>query len=173
MTDLHTLLNMSSNEEATRLLHTCCAADRWVRAVLLRRPFTTSEGVLACAHEIWRKMERADVLEAFKGHPQIGGDLAALKEKYSAASNAVSWSAQEQASVASASDEVLVRLRDANATYLQRFGHIFIVCASGKSPEEMLALLEVRLNNLPEVEFEIAAYEQEKILLLRLQKLAS
>lgn len=173
MSQLNTLLNTSTDQEAARLLHTCCAADRWVQAVLLRRPFTSNESVLACAREAWSKMERADVLAAFKGHPQIGGDLTALREKYVDSSHAVTWSASEQASVANASNDVLIRLRDGNAAYLQRFGHIFIVCATGKTAEEMLALLDARLPNPPEVEFEIAAHEQEKITLLRLQKLGS
>jgi 2-oxo-4-hydroxy-4-carboxy-5-ureidoimidazoline decarboxylase len=173
MSELHTVLNALSDVEASRALHTCCAADRWVKGMVGRLPFGAEAGVLIAASELWHLMERTDILEAFKGHPQIGGDLAVLREKYAASSDAATLSMQEQASVAAASDEELLRLRDGNAAYLRRFGFIFIVCASGKTAAQILELLELRLLNAPEHELEIAASEQEKILLLRLRKLAT
>jgi 2-oxo-4-hydroxy-4-carboxy-5-ureidoimidazoline decarboxylase len=168
--ELSTWLNGLSDAEAKRVFHACCAAERWVRVMLTERPFVSSESVLACARDHWREMGQADILEAFQAHPQIGGDLDQLRAKYHTSSNAVNWSAQEQARVGNASDDVLLRLRDGNAAYLRRFGYIFIVCATGKTAQEMLQLLEDRLPNPPEREIEIAALEQEKILLLRLQK---
>lgn len=173
MTALHTWLNAVSEVEATQALFTCCAAERWVSSMLVLRPFASSDQVLEHAREVWRSLGEEDVLEAFKGHPQIGGDLDALKNEYGTSSAARRWSAQEQTEVNSADNAVLVRLRDANAAYLERFGYIFIVCASGKTALQMLQLMETRLHNPPELELTVAAREQEQILLLRLQKLTS
>src|SRR5262249_25549324 len=109
-----------------------------------------------------------DVLEAFEHHPRIGADLAALREKFG---STATLAASEQASVARASEATLVALRDANVRYEAKFGHIFIVCATGKSADERLAILRSRLDNDPETELRIAAGEQAKITRLRLEKL--
>jgi 2-oxo-4-hydroxy-4-carboxy-5-ureidoimidazoline decarboxylase len=171
--ELHAVLNDLSEAGAKQLLHTCCASERWVAAMVAARPFQSTDSVYSIASEQWRCMERPDLLQAFEGHPQIGGDLALLRAKYKFSPSAVAWSLQEQSDVALAAEDVLRRLRDGNAAYLQRFGHIFIVFATGKSAGEMLALLEERLPNAPEVELQIAAAEQEKILLSRLRKVTS
>lgn len=157
------------DEAAARdALTRCCGASRWVNGTLLKRPFGDGAGLLEAARVTWAKMERADVLEAFDHHPRIGADVAKLREKFARTSD---WSSGEQASVSEASEAVLTALRDGNVAYEARYGHIFIVCASGKSAAEMLALLQARMDHAPEEELAIAAAEQMKITELRLEKL--
>ena len=108
-----------------------------------------------------------DYLEAFEGHPRIG-DVESLAKKYA---NTKGWAGGEQKGLESADREVLQRLAKGNADYEAKFGHIFIVCATGKSAAEMLALLEARMPNDPKTEVMVAAEEQNKITRLRLKKL--
>ncbi len=161
-------LNALEHESAVDAMMRCCGARRWATAMANSRPFEDEEALYQRARKIWAEMDKCDILEAFSHHPQIGADLAKLREKFATTS---SWSSDEQAAVADAEETVLLRLRDKNAEYLDRFGYIFIVCASGKSAEEMLGLLEDRIDNDPERELEIAAGEQAKITELRLEKL--
>lgn len=161
-------LNELENAEAVTLLKTCCGSTRWAREMAGRRPFDSPRDVLATADDVWETMGRDDILEAFSHHPQIGADIDELRRKFA---DTAAWSASEQSSVGGASDEVLERLRDLNQSYLDRFGYIFIVCATGKSAPEMLELLEQRIDNHPEDELDIAAAEQAKITKLRLEKL--
>jgi 2-oxo-4-hydroxy-4-carboxy-5-ureidoimidazoline decarboxylase len=132
-------------------------------------PPQDDEALLALADEVWAQMGREDYLEAFTHHPQIGASPEALRARFASTST---WSAGEQAGVQAASEEIIERLAEGNALYLKRFGYIFIVCATGKSAAEMLALLEERLPNEPEEELLIAAAEQAKITKIRLNKLA-
>lgn len=154
--------------EASAALTRCCGASRWVQGMLERRPFGSAEALHRAADEVWATMERADVLEAFDHHPRIGADLGALREKFASTAD---WSGGEQASVAEASEATLHALRDGNVAYEARFGHIFIVCATGKTAAQMLALLEARLPNEPADELRIAAAEQAKVTHLRLDKI--
>lgn len=155
--------------EAEAALTRCCGASRWVAGMLARRPFGDGPRLLDAAEQAWAGLERADILEAFDHHPRIGANLDALRDKFSATAN---WSASEQSTVAAADEATLVRLRDGNLAYEARFGYIFIVCATGKSAAQMLALLEQRLTHDPAQELAIAAAEQAKITRLRLEKLA-
>ena len=161
-------LDAMREAEAAAAFTRCCGASRWVQQMLARRPFGSAEALHQAADEVWATMAKADILEAFDHHPRIGADLSALREKFASTAD---WSGGEQASVAGASEETLHALRDGNVAYEQRFGHIFIVCATGKSAGEMLALLEARLPNDPEEELRIAAAEQAKITHLRLEKI--
>jgi 2-oxo-4-hydroxy-4-carboxy-5-ureidoimidazoline decarboxylase len=172
MTEAHEYLNQRTESEARAALLGCCAASAWANAMLSRRPFASRRALQDAATDLWARMSEADLLEAFAGHPQIGGDLEALKQKYASESHAPEWSRAEQAAVEHADEQVLRRLHAANAEYAARFGFIFIVCASGKSALEMLELLEVRLQHSRSDELEIAAEEQAKITLLRLNKLS-
>ena len=113
-------------------------------------------------------MERQDILEAFSHHPKIGSNLQSLREKFPQTHQ---WSGQEQAAVNQAAEATLHALADGNRLYEERFGYIFIVCATGKTAEEMLALLQARIHNAPEVELPIAAAEQGKITVIRLNKI--
>ena len=155
-------LDAMDEDEARAALTRCCGASRWVEGMLRERPL--GDALLDKAREVWATMERDDVLEAFTHHPRIGADLAKLREKFAATE---AWSAGEQ----SADESTLRALRDGNLAYEARFGHIFIVCATGKSAAEMLSLLEARMDNDPDEELAVAAAEQMKITELRLHKL--
>jgi 2-oxo-4-hydroxy-4-carboxy-5-ureidoimidazoline decarboxylase len=160
-------LNRLSRDECRAVFQRCCAADVWVDAMLAARPFASDESVLETARRVCTQLRRADWLQAFAAHPRIG-DVDSLRMKYA---NTKAWASSEQAGVQSASDATLYRLAAANQEYLQKFGFIFIVFATGKSAEEMLAILESRLGNNPWDELLVASAEQRKITELRLQKL--
>lgn len=132
-----------------------------------RFPFQNKEELLAAAEEVWFKLLPNDWLEAFTHHPKIG-DLNSLRAKFASTRQ---WAEGEQASVSTASEEVLRALAEGNAAYERKFGYIFIVCATGKSAEEMLAILQARLPNEHATELFLAAVEQSKITRIRLEKL--
>jgi 2-oxo-4-hydroxy-4-carboxy-5-ureidoimidazoline decarboxylase len=155
---------------ARTALARCCASGRWVEAMLARRPFGSKEALHDAARAAWSALERADFLEAFAGHPAIGARLATLQQNLRPSAG---WSAEEQAGVENAAPHTLAELERANRTYLERFGYLFIVCATGKSANEMLALLTARLANDPATELLVAAAEQAKITEIRLEKLGS
>lgn len=169
MAEPHRALNALPLSEARAVLECCCGSRRWVEALLARRPFADTPQLLAASDAVTAELGRDDLLEAFSHHPPIGMDLEALRRKFAGTAE---LSAGEQAGAASADRATLEALRDKNAAYLERFGYIFIVCASGKSAAEMLALLERRLSNPPDLELGVAAAEQGKISKLRLEKLA-
>ncbi|MEQ1919466.1 MAG: 2-oxo-4-hydroxy-4-carboxy-5-ureidoimidazoline decarboxylase [Elusimicrobiota bacterium] len=147
----------------------CCGCARWADAVLTARPFRDRTALLAASDAAWVKTAEADWLEAFSHHPRIGGKDA-LREKFAATK---AWASGEQAGTAAATEAVLDALAAGNAAYEKKFGHIFIVCASGKSAAEMLDLLKSRLTNDAAVEMRLAASEQNKITKIRLEKLLS
>jgi len=155
----HEVLDAASEEEARAMLLRCCGSSRWVGAMLARRPFASYASLDDAAAEEWDRLMPADWLEAFRHHPPIGGD------------GGGEWSRQEQSGVRLADADTLRALREANAAYQRRFGFIFLVCATGKTAQEMLALLQARMGNSPEVELRVASREQAKITALRLQKL--
>jgi 2-oxo-4-hydroxy-4-carboxy-5-ureidoimidazoline decarboxylase len=161
-----TWLNALSPQDASNTFLTCCGATRWAEQMTARRPFVDETHLLTTAREIWRGLEEADWRQAFAAHPQIG-------DKPSPSSKTAAWSANEQSGVATAADATRAALADANRRYRDQFGWIFIVCATGKSADEMLAMVRQRLHNNPAEELRIAAAEQEKITLLRLQKLGA
>ena len=167
---LASVLNEASDDDARVSLTRCCGSSRWVEGVLARRPFTDDAAVYDAAEAVWKDASKDDVLEALTHHPEIGANLDALREKFASTAN---WSAGEQGAVAVADEETLVALRDGNVAYRERFGHIFVVCATGKSAKEMLGLLEARMGNDPEGEIWVAAAEQGKITRIRLEKLAA
>jgi 2-oxo-4-hydroxy-4-carboxy-5-ureidoimidazoline decarboxylase len=156
-------------EAARAMLSRACGSSRWVDRMMARRPFGRDAKLLTVARIEWFGLTEADWLEAFSHHPQIG-DRAALAERFPATHD---LSSKEQAGVAAAREDVLAALEEANAAYLDRFGFIFIVCATGKSAEEMLALLRDRLPNDRATELRIAAEEQAKITALRLAQFES
>ena len=161
-------LNQLPEAAAREALMRCCGAQRWATTLTASRPFASMASLLVQADRVWAEMERADLLEAFSHHPRIGADINKLRAKFAATK---SWSGEEQGAVASASEETLIALRDGNVRYEEVFGHIFIVCATGKSAEEMLGLLNARIDNTPDEELAIAAGEQAKITTIRLRKL--
>ena len=161
-------LNQLSTDEAQAAFTRCCGASRWASQMVTRRPYSNLESILQAADDAWNTMENEDFLEAFSHHPKIGASLESLKEKFAPTKT---WSSNEQESVASASDETILALRDANVAYEERYGFIFIVCATGKSAEEMLGILNSRMGHTYDEEIQIAAQEQAKITRLRLEKL--
>ena len=165
-------LNALPGEEAEARLLACCGSRQWASRLAAERPFSSADNLAAAADRIWRSLSAGDWREAFAAHPQIGqpGEVAGTgPADLHPPPN--SWARQEQAGTKSASPETLANLADANREYEERFGHIFIVCATGKSAAEMLALAESRLHNDPRTELAIAAEEQRKIMRLRLAKL--
>lgn len=166
--DVVARLNALTVPEAQQVLLRCCGSSRWVDAMLAARPFASPRALLEQAELAWRSLQPRDYLEAFAHHPEIGADLDELRRKFASTAD---LSQAEQAGAAGASEATLHALRRQNQAYRERFGYAFIVCATGKSAEQMLALLELRLLNVPEVEMGVAADEQAKITRLRLQKL--
>jgi len=151
-------------DEARALLRMCCGSERWVEAMMARRPFGSTAAVSAAARDEWFQLPAESWLEAFGHHPRIG-DRDAMRARFASTR---SLSAQEQSGVSASSEEVLNALLEGNRRYEARFGYIFIVCASGKSADEMLVLLRERMSNEPAVELGIAAEEHAKICELRL-----
>lgn len=159
--------NALAPEAAREELLKCCGATRWANAIEQGRPYFSLWHLIAHAADVWRALDRDDWLEAFRSHPRIGERKAAAP----VAAQAQQWSAQEQSGVANAPADATGKLARLNRAYEEKFGFIFIVCATGKSSDEILALLEQRLSNAPETELPIAAAEQAKITELRLRKL--
>jgi len=178
-------LNATDVHDAQREFERCCGSTEWAARMTAARPFATSDAMLVTADAIWIALDESDWREAFAAHPRIGerasgaggagrasgAGRAGVAGAAGRAGASSAWSAQEQAGVSSADDEVLDRLGAKNREYVDRFGYIFIVCATGKSADEMLTRLEQRLTNDPAVEIRVAAEEQRQITQLRLRKL--
>ena len=160
-------LNALDATDAERELLKCCGSTAWARRMAAQRPFGDTQELLSAADDIWRSLDANDWLEAFAAHPKIGGKRAAREQD----AQAQSWSEQEQSGAREAGQATLDELAEANRAYEERFGHIFIVCATGKTAGEMLALLRARLSNDAATELRNAAEEQRKITRLRLEKL--
>jgi len=152
-------LNRLPEARAEAELMRCCASHRWSHLMAAERPFAGASVMAAVAQRLWWSLAAADWLEAFAAHPRIGEQTPSA------------WSAQEQGRAAEIGDDVRARLAAGNREYEQRFGYTFIVCATGKSADEMLVMLEQRLHHEPADELQIAADEQRKITELRLNKL--
>ena len=162
-----TALDALPDHEASLLLESCCGSHAWVQEMLAHRPFGTFVRILDEAEEVWWSLGPDDWREAFDHHPRIGEQAAAAPQ----GATAKTWSADEQRGASTAGEGTRQALAEANREYERRFGHIYLVCATGKSAEEMLALLRQRLSNDPATEMRVAAAEQAKITRLRLEKL--
>ncbi len=160
-------LNSLPAVDAAAELLKCCGSTRWAANVAARRPFRDAEELKRGADEVWWGLAGEEWLEAFRSHPKIGERKPAAE----VSEDARRWSEKEQAGAGSASSETLAALAEANREYEERFGHIFIVCATGRSAEEMLALLRARLGNDAEDELRVAAEEQRRITHIRIEKL--
>lgn len=159
-------INTLNDEAVRQWLSTCCGAVSWVNTMVAHRPYKSEEDLVSKANDAWKNTQESDWLEAFCHHPKIG-DLESLKKKFAATEH---LARSEQNAVNHAAEATLCELAAGNDAYEKRFGFIFIVCASGKSAEEMLSLLKLRLQNERNVELRLAAEEQLKITLLRLKK---
>ncbi len=159
----NTLIPQHQKEE----LFKCCGCSKWVEQLSKILPLSSVEELKINSDKIWFALNQKDWLEAFSHHPKIG-DVKALEKKFASTAQ---WASGEQASVNAATQNVLNELRELNEEYENKFGYIFIVCATGKSAEEMLSFLKLRLKNNPDEEIKIAAAEQNKITHLRIDKL--
>ncbi len=159
-------LNRLGEDEARAALLACCGSARWASEVAALRPFWDVGQLLNIGGRVWRELGREDWLEAFRAHPKIGE----RKAEAETGEQSRAWSEGEQSRAASAADETRAALAEANREYEGRFGFIFIVCATGKTAEEMLALLRGRLDHDPAEELRVAAGEQWRITELRLRK---
>ncbi len=145
----------------------CCGCTLWAKRLAAQFPFNSLAELKKESDAIWFSLSENDWKEAFTHHPKIG-DVESLKKKFA---STAAWASNEQSSVQIATEQVLIDLKKGNDAYEKKFGYIFIVCATGKSADEMLAILNSRLPNSPEKEIKIAAAEQNKITHLRLEKL--
>jgi OHCU decarboxylase len=167
MTEACARLNAAARDEAAAMLLGCCGSARWVGKMIDRRPFASRAALHEAAGEVWAGLGPEDHLEAFGRHPRIGDDAPEGRGP------AAAWSRDEQSTTARGDADVLARLRAANAAYEARFGFVFLVCATGKTATEILDRLELRMGHDKETELRIAAGEQAKITLLRLDKLST
>jgi len=192
-------LDALPREEAAPALRSCCASGRWVERMLRLRPFGDDGSLFAAALQVWWSLDAEDWLEAFAAHPRIGerappagdredppaGDREAADGGGAAGSGKADggdaggparrsseWSRREQAGVSGSDVGTRRALAEGNRAYEERFGHVFLIFAAGRSGEEMLAELRDRLENDPDEELRIAAREQAAITRHRLEKLA-
>jgi 2-oxo-4-hydroxy-4-carboxy-5-ureidoimidazoline decarboxylase len=166
MPDIHQF-NQLDDTAATNLILQCCSSTNWAARMIESRPYSTVEQLISTANSHWQVMEQADFLEAFQGHPKIG-DPDSLRKKYASTH---SMAKGEQSGVPGASDRVIDSLAQNNRDYEDKFGFIFIVCASGKSAEQMLDLIQARIGNNRVEEITNGAVEQRKITEIRIRKL--
>ena len=169
MSTVHDLdwFNALPAKAACQELLKCCGATSWAESLEQHRPFASLAELLKEAKEVWSSMDESDWLEAFHSNPKIGEKKAAVQ----VATQAQQWSADEQRGVQQAGQNTIEKLAELNRAYEEKLGFIFIVCATGKSTDEILALLEQRLGNDRATELRNAAAEQTKITELRLRKL--
>ncbi|OUR94518.1 hypothetical protein A9Q87_02475 [Flavobacteriales bacterium 34_180_T64] len=161
-------LNELSEKDCVSKLELCCVSKTWVSKMVESRPFDSEEVLIKKAASIWyNDCSISDYEEAFTGHPKIG-NVESLKEKYA---HTAEWASNEQSKVSEADINIIKALASANQHYESKFGFIFIVSASGKSAEEMLAIINTRLLHEIEDEIYVAMNEQHKITVIRLTKL--
>ena len=160
-------LNVIPPARATELFTACCGSSGWVSRMVAHRPFKSLDALLAAADEIWKSLPEQDWREAFAHHPRIGEATSAVAQS----DLGRVWSATEQSAARRASESIRLAQQNMNAQYESRFGYIYIVCATGKTPNEMFIIVRDRLSNDPATELKVAAEEQRKIMRLRLEKL--
>jgi 2-oxo-4-hydroxy-4-carboxy-5-ureidoimidazoline decarboxylase len=154
--------NAASPEDAERDMLACCASGSFARAIVGGRPYPDPAALLDAVEATFRTLSWDDIIESLDAHPRIGDRVASG-----------GWSAAEQSGAAAASEAVRQGLLDGNLAYEQRFGHVFLICASGLSGQEMLDQLRARLGHDPEAERAVVREELLKITRLRLTKLLS
>ncbi len=158
--------NLLPSDEALAQILPCCGSKAWAHAITARRPLADEDALLGASSEIWRSLPPSEWMAAFQSHPRIGETRASRPPS----AQSLAWSGQEQRGVTDADAVVKAALADANREYEQRFHRIFIVCATGQSAPEILAILQRRLNYDAETELHEAAEQQRQITELRLKK---
>jgi 2-oxo-4-hydroxy-4-carboxy-5-ureidoimidazoline decarboxylase len=158
--------NSLDPESATREILPCCGSQAWATALIASRPLISEAELIAASNAIWLSLPEAAWQQAFDSHPRIGQKYAQTQ----ATEESLRWSAEEQRAALSTAASTKLALEEANRRYEQRFNRIFIVCATGKSSTEILAILEARMNNDPQTELLEAAEQQRQITQLRLHR---
>jgi OHCU decarboxylase len=169
-------LNTLSKAEVDSLFFQCCGSKRWTERMRDSRPFESQEELFSAAEKVWKSLNVEDWLEAFSCHPRIGARIGAkiearIRANLEQGHNLTPWAVQEQAGVIGATENTLNELFVLNQKYEEKFGHVFLVCATGKTADEMLNLLKARIENNSSQELKIAMNEQSKITQIRLEKL--
>jgi allantoicase len=159
--------NRMTRQKVIQSLLDCCGSRKWAEELAAQRPFASRAELFEAADKVWSALGHADWLEAFRHHPPIGGKRAAAKQSPKASR----WSASEKSATQTAGPELLSVIAAGNRAYEGKFGHVFLICATGKTSQEMLQALQKRMSNRPESELRIAVEEQRKITRLRLEKL--
>lgn len=144
----------------------CCGSHAWADALVARRPLSTLPELLAASDTAWWSLSEQDWREAFDSHPRIGERHAHGE----ATAAALEWSSSEQGTAMTAADTAKAKLAEGNRAYEAQFGRTFIVCASGKSAEDILLILQRRMHNTAEAELHKAAEQQREITHIRLRK---
>jgi 2-oxo-4-hydroxy-4-carboxy-5-ureidoimidazoline decarboxylase len=152
----------TDDERLAKELAACCSSQQWVEGILGQRPFADAEELLAASDAGIEALDEGALADALAGHPRIGERPAGADGE---------WSRQEQSGVATAPDAVLEEIATANAEYERRFGHVYLVCATGKSAAELLAICRSRLDNDPAAEERVVRGELAKITRIRLARL--
>lgn len=158
--------NAASATEARNAMLACCGAKRWAEAMVALRPVASVAALSEAADQVWGTMQETDWLEAFACHPRIGEPVAGAH----ANARSTAWSRAEQSQTGAAGENVLAEIAAENRKYEEQFGFTYIVCATGKSAEEMLAILKRRLGSTRERELREAAEQQRQIMQIRLGK---
>ncbi|MBX3390042.1 MAG: 2-oxo-4-hydroxy-4-carboxy-5-ureidoimidazoline decarboxylase [Phycisphaeraceae bacterium] len=160
-------LNAMDEQSARAALHSVCGSCKWVDQMLSLRPFADSGKLFAEADRVWFGLETKDWLEAFSHHPRIG-ERNLAQAKFAATAT---QSSKEQSGMAGASERVRAEFAEGNEKYEKKFGHVFLICATGKTGQEMLDSLKKRMSNDGATELKNAAQEQSRIVRIRLEKL--
>jgi 2-oxo-4-hydroxy-4-carboxy-5-ureidoimidazoline decarboxylase len=166
MNDTLAQWNSLDQNAAAAVVLPCCGSRAWASEIAARRPITGEAALLAESAAVWKALPVEAWQEAFDSHPRIGEQ----KAKKDATVESLASSAKEQSVALSADDAARLALKEANRRYEQKFGRIFIICASGRSASEILAALEARMNNDDVTELREAAEQQRQITALRLKR---
>ena len=158
--------NALPSDEAAKEILPCCGSRTWANRMAASRPVQDMATLLPTSDRIWHDLSAADWLEAFESHPRIGESRADRESS----PQSQDWSAQEQRHASESDASQKQALAQGNREYERRFGRIFIICAMGKSAEEILANLQQRLNNDGAAELQEAAEQQRQIAQIRLRK---
>ena len=157
--------NSADEAAALETMISCCGARRWASAMVAMRPIGSVMELSEAADRVWSTMKEADWMDAFACHPRIGE-----RKTTHATAKSAAWSKQEQSAAASAAETVMAEIAEGNKLYEERYGFTYIVCATGKTAEEMLAILKRRLDSDRATELLEAAEQQRQITQIRLGK---
>jgi 2-oxo-4-hydroxy-4-carboxy-5-ureidoimidazoline decarboxylase len=166
MSDVLARWNAAPFEAAAKQILPCCGSKAWASEMAARRPCQDESALMAASDETWRSLNESDWMEAFDSHPRIGESSVPNPSAHRSAT----WAMQEQKNVAAADDAVKIALMEGNREYENKFGRIFIVCATGKSAAELLEILRRRLQKDLRTELHEAAEQQRQITQIRLRK---